>query len=81
MMLFFFDYQIILPNTCHGASNGNNLVPVHDPMPAINVDDDPNSCFFEGRYHAPMSTWSPDYDRNCTTCTCKVELQRLMATH
>ncbi|XP_030843065.1 chordin-like isoform X1 [Strongylocentrotus purpuratus] len=63
--------QIILPNTCHGASNGNNLVPVNDPMPAINVDDDPNSCFFEGRYHAPMSTWSPDYDRNCTTCTCK----------
>ncbi|XP_041480022.1 chordin-like isoform X2 [Lytechinus variegatus] len=63
--------QIILPNTCHGSSNGNNLVPVHDPMPAINVDDDPNSCFFEGRYHAPMSTWSPDYDRNCTTCTCK----------
>ncbi|XP_072174465.1 chordin-like [Diadema setosum] len=62
---------VVLPNTCHDSPDGNNLIPVPTQQVGHSVEADPNSCFFEGRYRAPMSSWSPDYDSKCTTCTCK----------
>nr|AEK81571.1 chordin [Ptychodera flava] len=61
--------QVTLPNACGRApslkEHLNNV-----PSVGFNVEADPRSCFFENKYHADGSSWSPEYDTQCTTCTC-----------
>lgn len=79
LMTFVIVSQVVLPNTCYSTSATGSRLPIDRPTL---IDDDashggsveslPNSCFFEKRFRTSGSTWSPEYDPTCATCTCKV---------
>nr|XP_006814145.1 PREDICTED: chordin isoform X1 [Saccoglossus kowalevskii] len=65
--------QVTLPNSC-GRQDAPNLMEHtnNNNMPSIgfNVEADPRSCYFESEYHVDGSSWSPKFDKKCSTCTC-----------
>ncbi|XP_071945063.1 chordin-like [Antedon mediterranea] len=61
--------QILLPNTCNG--NPSNRIDLSHGVIGVSPETDPDSCLFEEKWRADNSLWSPDYDRTCTTCTCR----------
>ncbi|XP_033642340.1 chordin-like isoform X1 [Asterias rubens] len=69
---------VVLPNSCYSTAATGSRLPFD--RPALIEDDAshggsveslPNSCFFEKRFRTSGSTWSPEYDPTCATCTCK----------
>ena len=38
----------------------------------LNLAEDPNSCFFEGKFYANLQQWLPEFDKTCTSCKCSV---------
>ncbi|XP_033095421.1 chordin-like [Anneissia japonica] len=61
--------QILLPNSCSG--NPSNTIDLTEGVIGVSPETDPKSCQFEDKWRADGSFWSPDYDRTCSTCTCR----------
>ncbi|XP_072021429.1 chordin-like [Amphiura filiformis] len=62
--------QVVLPNSCF-TPGGRPALTNLTPNVGYNPEADPDACFFENRYRTSGSSWSPEYDSTCTTCTCQ----------
>ncbi|XP_075258151.1 chordin-like isoform X2 [Convolutriloba macropyga] len=56
--------------TGESSVSTNSAVDQVDRSRQESLAKEPNSCFFEGKFHANFETWTPEFDRTCTVCHC-----------